>query len=120
MSIEFHLLSVISLCGIRLLTFLVELNQQEAWATDIGNAYLESYTNEKVYIVVGPEFRDRAGHTLVISKALYGLKSSGLRWSERFLDVLHEMKFFPSKMRRTYGCMRQMNYTNTLGCMLMT
>ena len=62
--------SVISLCGIlRLLTFIVELNQQEAWATDIGNAYLESYTNEKVHIVAGPEFGDRAGHTLVISKA---------------------------------------------------
>ena len=55
------------------------MNQLEAWATDIGNAYLESYTNEKVYIVASPEFRDRAGHMLVISKALCSLKSSGLR-----------------------------------------
>jgi hypothetical protein len=41
--------------------------------TDIGNAYLEAYTFEKVYIEAGPEFRDREGHILVISKALYGL-----------------------------------------------
>jgi hypothetical protein len=34
---------------------------------------------------------------LVISKALYGLKSSGLRWSERFSDVLHEMEVLPIK-----------------------
>ena len=82
------------------MTFIAELNQQEAWATDIGNAYLESYTNEKVYIVAGPEFRDRTGHTLVISKALYSLKSSGLRWSERFSDVLYKMRFFPLKMQK--------------------
>ena len=37
----------------------------ECWATDIGNAYLESYTKEKVYIVTGPEFGEREGHTLM-------------------------------------------------------
>jgi hypothetical protein len=92
--------TIISLCGIRLLNFLAELNQQEIWATNIVNDYLKSSTNEKVYIVAEPEFGDRAGHMLVISKALYGLKSNGLRWSERFLDVLYEMKFFPSKTEK--------------------
>ena len=67
------------------------------WATDIGNAYLESYTQEKVYIIAGDEFGDLKGHKLVITKASYGLKSSGLRWHERFADVLREMGFFPSK-----------------------
>jgi hypothetical protein len=33
----------------------------------------------------------------VIVKALYGLKSSGLRWRERFCDVLRDMDFTPSK-----------------------
>ena len=89
--------SVVSLRGIRLVTFLAELNEMELWGTDIGNAYLESYTQEKVYIVGGPEFGDREGHTLVITKALYGLKSSGLRWHERFADVLRTMNFTPSK-----------------------
>ena len=106
------------------MTFIVELNQQEAWAMDIGNAYLESYTNEKVYIVAGPEFGDRAGHTLVISKALYGLKSSGLRWSERFSDVLYEMSMrwdsFHQRQRRIYGYARQADYMSTLEYMLMT
>eukprot|EP00986_Skeletonema_menzelii_P017064 scaffold17358_cov101-Skeletonema_menzelii.AAC.2 len=35
------------------------------------------------------------GHVLIISRALYGLKSSGLRWYERFADVLREMDFVP-------------------------
>lgn len=89
--------SVVSLRGIRMITFLAELNGMETWATDIGNAYLESYTKEKVYIIAGPEFGPREGHVLIIQKALYGLKSSGLRWHERFADVLRSMGFFPSK-----------------------
>ena len=89
--------SVVSLRGIRILTFIAEHNGLDLWATDVGNAYLESYTKEKVYIRAGPEFGDREGHYLVIVKALYGLKSSGLRWHERFADVLRDMGFFPSK-----------------------
>jgi hypothetical protein len=56
-----------------------------------------AYTSEKVYIVVGPEFGDREGHILVISKALYGLQSSGVRWHDRFADCIRELGFFPCK-----------------------
>ncbi len=89
--------SVVSLRGIRILAFLAELNNLDLWTTDIGSAYLESYTKEKVYIVAGPEFGERHGHTLIIVRALYGLKSSGLRWHERLSDVLRDMGFVPSK-----------------------
>ena len=77
--------------------FLGELNELEIWATDIGNAYLESKTKEKVCIVACPEFGDLEGYTLVVVKALCGLRSSGLRWYEIFDDTLHDMGFFPSK-----------------------
>jgi len=70
--------SVVSLHGLRLCLFLAELNQPEAWSTDIGNAYLEAYTEEKVYVIAGDEFADQAGHSLIVVKALYGLRSSGL------------------------------------------
>jgi len=92
--------SVVSLRGIRLITFIAELNDLEVWATDIGNACLESYTQEKVYIVAGPEFGNRQGHTLVIRKVLCGLKSSGLRWHGRLSAVLRDMGFIPSKAER--------------------
>ena len=49
---------VVSLRGIRILVFLAELNQLETWATDIGNAYLEAVTSEKLYIIAGAEFGD--------------------------------------------------------------
>ena len=79
------------------MTFLAELNGLEVWATDVGNAYLEAHTKEKVYVIAGPEFGDKEGHVLVFNKALYGLKSSGLRWHERFADTLRDMGFFPSR-----------------------
>jgi len=69
---------VISLKGLRLLLFLGELNDLKTWATDIGNACLEAYTQERVCIKAGPEFGDREGNTLIICKALHGLRSSGL------------------------------------------
>ena len=89
--------SVVSLRGLKISLFLAELNKLEAWATDVGNAYLEAYTEEKLYIVAGPEFRVREGHTLVITKALYGLKSSGLRWWERLSEILNDLGFTASK-----------------------
>ena len=39
---------VVSLRGIRFVLFLSELNGLETYQTDVGNAYLESYTKEKV------------------------------------------------------------------------
>ena len=55
--------SVVSLRGLRLIIFLGELNGLQSWSTDIGNAYLEAKTKEKVYIVGGPEFGELEGHT---------------------------------------------------------
>ena len=46
--------SVVSLCGIRLLTFVAELNDLEVWATDVSDAYLKSCTQEKACIIVEP------------------------------------------------------------------
>ena len=88
---------VVSLKGLRTVLFIAELNGLETYSTDIGNAYLEAYTAEKVAIIGGPEFGEREGHTLLIVKALYGLRSSGKRWHEKFADTLRDLGFFPSK-----------------------
>jgi hypothetical protein len=90
--------SVVSLRALRLTVFLSELNDLELWGADVGNAYLEAKTNEKVYIIAGPEFGQRKDHVLIIRKSLYGLKSSGKCWHDRFAEVLREMGFVPCKM----------------------
>jgi hypothetical protein len=73
---------VVSFREFRIVLFLAELNQLEIWDTDIGNAYLETFTSEKVYIIAGPEFGEQEGHIIIISRALYGLQSSGARWHD--------------------------------------
>jgi hypothetical protein len=88
---------VVSLRGLRIMLFLSELNRLEVWATDIGNAYLEARTKETIYIIGGPEFGSRHGRILIIRKALYGLRSSGKRWHERFADCLRDEGFSPCK-----------------------
>ena len=49
-----------------------ELNHLNIMVGDIGNAYLESCTNEKVVFTAGPKFKELEGYTLVIVQALYG------------------------------------------------
>ena len=88
---------VVSLRSLRVVIFLAELNGLEVQGADIGNAYLEAKTKEKVYIIAGKGFGELEGHTLVIDKALYGLKSSRLRWHEKFSDTLRDMGFQISK-----------------------
>jgi hypothetical protein len=65
------------------------------WGADVGNAYLVA--KKKVHIVAGPKFGSLDGQTLLIEKALYGLRSSGLCWNQRFADVLRSMGFNLSK-----------------------
>ena len=79
---------VVSIRSLRLVIFLAKLNNLEVWGADIGNAYLEAKTKEKLYVVAGPEFEELEGYILVIYNALYGLKSSSLRWSQKIHDIM--------------------------------
>ena len=47
---------VVSLRTLRLALLIGELNKLNIMVGDIGNAYLESYTREKVVLTAGPEF----------------------------------------------------------------
>ena len=60
---------VVSLRNLRLVLFLGTLNNLDIWGADIGNAYLEAFTDEKLYIVAGPEFEE---NILIFLKALHG------------------------------------------------
>ena len=77
--------------------FLSELNQLELWRTDIGNADLEAYTKEILFIVAGPEFHELDQNTLVMYKALWGKIIAGTCWHDRPFDVLQDMSFVPSE-----------------------
>ena len=88
---------VVSIRNLRLAKFLAELNDLELWGADVGNAYLQALTREKLYIVGGPEFEALQGHVLVMYKALYGTRSGGACWHDKFFDILHDMGFKSSR-----------------------
>ena len=88
---------VVSIRNLRLAMFLAELNNLELWGADVGNAYLQALTREKLYIVGGPEFEELQGHVLVMYKALYGTRSGGACWHDKFFGILHHMGFKPSR-----------------------
>ena len=87
---------VVSLRSIRLALVMGELNGLQAMVGDVGNAYLEAETQEKVFFIAGPEFGDLQGHTMIIFKALYGLRSSGARYHETMATTLSDMGFKPT------------------------
>ena len=90
--------SVATLRSLRIVIFLAELNGLKLVQGDTGNAYLESYMQEKVYFTAGPEFGHLVGHNYIIDKALYRLRSSGLCFHERLSTVLLQFGFHQSKV----------------------
>ena len=88
---------VVSLRSLRMVVFLSQLNDFEIWGADVGNAYLEAHTDQKLCIIAGPEFQELQGHLLIMIKTLHGTRSGGARWHDRLFDILQELKFKPSK-----------------------
>ena len=64
----------VSLINLRLVIFLGKLDHLELWGADIGNTYLEAFTDEKIYIVTGPE--------LPRSRWIHPYISEGPVWTE--------------------------------------
>lgn len=90
--------SVVSRDSVRILFTIAALNNLDVKMCDIGNAYLNATTREKVYFTAGSEWSDQQGETVVIVRALYGLKTSGAEWKKHFADTLaHTLHFKPSR-----------------------
>ena len=89
--------SVVTIKGLRICIFLAELNGLTIMAGDVGNAYLEAKTREKIYIIAGPEFGELERTIMLVDKALYGLKTSRACYREHFADYLRSKGWTQSK-----------------------
>ena len=88
--------SVVSRESVRIAFLVAALNDLEVLSADIGNAYLNAPTREKVYTTAGKEFGSREGQTVLIVRALYGLKSSGAAWRAHLAQSLRDLLYIPS------------------------
>lgn len=85
--------SVVSRDSVCIAFLLAALNDLDILAADIGNAYLNAPTQEKVYSTAGKEFGSHEGETIIIVRALYGLKSSSAAWRAHLAGTLVSLGF---------------------------
>jgi hypothetical protein len=86
--------SVVSRDSVRIAFLLAALNGVNLLATDIGNAYWNAPAREKLYTTAGPEFGpEMEGKSVLIVRALYGLKSSGAAWRAHLANTLQQLGY---------------------------
>ncbi len=80
--------------SVRVIHFIAHKMKLKLLCGDVGNAYVNAYTNELVYSRCRKEFGPNLeGKTLIIKKALYGLRTSSERWWSHFADTLRGLGF---------------------------
>ena len=86
--------SVVGREAVRIALLVAALNYLKILAGDIQNAYLSAFTKEKIYFRASDEWKADKGKIIVITRALYGLKSSALMWQNHLADIIgNKLKF---------------------------
>ena len=89
---------VVSRESVRIALTYAALNNLDVCACDIQNAYLQSPSSEKHYIICGPEFGlENVGKRAKIIRALYGGKSAGADYWRHVRKAMDEMGFMSCK-----------------------
>ena len=75
------------------------LNELDVMSTDVGNAYLNTVCREKVHVKYGRELfgTEHEGKYAIISRALYGIKTSGASWRHHLAAEIRELGFMNTK-----------------------
>ena len=84
----------------RILDFIADAQGFKILCGDIGNVFIQSKTNEKIFTRLGSEFWSRAGTIAIIYKALYGLTTSAERFRTLLADFIRSLGFTPSRYDR--------------------
>ena len=78
---------MVAMEAVRLDFTLGDLNSLECCSGDVGNAFLNECTKEKIYIIDGPEFDPAlSSRVLIIVKFLYSPRKSATRFREHLTD----------------------------------
>jgi hypothetical protein len=101
--------SVVSRDSVRLAFLIAALNDIDILSGDIGNAYLQAHTREKVHFICGMEFgQNYHGRFAIIRRALYRLKSSGAAWRAQFAGTLSDLSLYQKTLilysRQSHFC----------------
>ena len=90
--------SVVSRDSIWIAFLVAALNDLDVLSVDVAGAYLNAKAKEKVYTTAGKEFgHDKEGQPVVITRALYGLWSSGKAWRDHMAATLRDYGYTSCK-----------------------
>ena len=87
---EFTFASVVSRDSVWLALLYVALNDLDILSADVAATYLNAPVGEKVYFRCGAEFGNLAGRYALLTKALYGLKTSAAARRNHLAHVLEQ------------------------------
>jgi hypothetical protein len=110
--------TVVKGISVRLLSIIAHRDGLTELCGDIGNAFIQAKTNEKIFTRCGPAFGDKEGCVALIVRALYGLTTSAERFRTLFADFLRSLGFVPTRYDRDVWM--RMNDTNTGYCYVCT
>jgi hypothetical protein len=97
--------SIVTRDSVRIGFLIAALNDLDILAAEVGNAYLQAPAREKVHTTAGPGFGpSNIGKTVIIVRAMYGLKSSGATWHAKLSETLRGMNFNHLMPILTSGC----------------
>ena len=85
--------SVVSRDSIRIAFLIAGLNDLDVLACDVTNAYLNAPCRERIWFEGQIETGEDCGKVLVLTRALYGLKSSGAAWRADLAATLRDLNF---------------------------
>jgi hypothetical protein len=85
--------SVVSRDSIRIAFLIAGLNDLDVLAGDVTNAYLNAPCREKIWFEGKLETGSDSGKVLVLTRALYGLKSSGAAWRADLAGTLRDLGY---------------------------
>jgi hypothetical protein len=86
--------SVVSRDSVRITLTIASLNNLNVLAADVQNEYLNAPTKQKCYTIAGPEFGpDNEVRPVLITWALYRLRSSGARCRDHLAETIQSMSF---------------------------
>jgi len=86
--------SVVSRESVRIAFLTAQLLDLDVSCVDIGNAYLNAPCREKIWVEGGMEFGSEwEGKVLIITRALYGLKSSGAAWRSMLANTMRDLGY---------------------------
>ena len=92
--------AVVKGISVRLLDTIAGSQNTKVLTGNIGNAFIQAHTKEKIYTRCGPEFGNRQNSIAVIVRVLYGLTTSAERFRKMIAYFLRTLGFAPSRYDR--------------------